>query len=85
MDFYTVVDQVLALLRTRKCVTYSAIQRQFELDEAVLEDLKTAILFAHPQARDHEGRGLVWSDEEAWRQDVVPSSSQSSEPLLTRD
>jgi class 3 adenylate cyclase/predicted ATPase len=85
MDFYTVVDQVLALLRTRKRVTYSAIQRQFELDEAILEDLKTEIFFAHPQARDHEGMGLVWSDEEAWRQDVVPSSSQSSEPLLTRE
>ena len=40
MDFYAVLDQVLDLLRQRGRVTYSALKRQFELDDACLQDLK---------------------------------------------
>jgi hypothetical protein len=34
MDFYAVLDQVLDLLRQRGRVTYNALKRQFELDDA---------------------------------------------------
>ena len=40
MDFYQVVDQVVELLRHRGRVSYRALQRQFGLDDAYLEDLK---------------------------------------------
>jgi hypothetical protein len=40
VDFVTVVDQVIALLRQRGRVTYSTLKRQFQLDEAALEDVK---------------------------------------------
>jgi hypothetical protein len=36
MDFYAVLDQVLALLRSRGRVTYGALKRQFNLDDAFL-------------------------------------------------
>ena len=46
MDFVAVVDQVIALLRQRGRVTYSTLKRQFQLDEAALEDVKTVRLAA---------------------------------------
>jgi hypothetical protein len=61
MDFYTVLDQVLALLRQRGRVSYRALQRQFALDDACLADLKDALVFAEPRVVDEEGRGLVWT------------------------
>jgi len=39
MDFYAILDQVVALLRQRQRVTYRALKRHFQLDDAVLEDL----------------------------------------------
>jgi class 3 adenylate cyclase len=61
MDFYAVLDQVLALLRQRGRVSYRALQRQFDLDDAYLTDLKDALTFAEPCVVDEEGRGLVWT------------------------
>ena len=61
MDFYAVLDQVLALLRQRGRVSYRALQRQFDLDDAYLTDLKDALVFAEPRVVDEEGRGLVWT------------------------
>ena len=37
MDFYAVLDQVLALLRQRQRVTYRALKVQFQLDDEALE------------------------------------------------
>jgi class 3 adenylate cyclase len=65
MDFYTLLDHVVALLRQRQRVTYRALQRQFDLDEDALTDLKDALLYAHPQVVDDEGRGLRWTGDTA--------------------
>jgi hypothetical protein len=48
MTFEELLDQVLTMLQRRGRVSYRALQRQFTLDEAYLEDLKDAILFAYP-------------------------------------
>ena len=63
MDFYTILDQVIALLRQRQRVTYQALQRQFHLDEAALNDLKTELLYVYPQVREDPGRGLIWAGD----------------------
>ena len=63
MTFEEILDQVLAMLKRRGRVSYRTLMRQFALDEVYLEDLKEAILFAHPQVVDEAGRGLVWSGE----------------------
>ena len=63
MDFYAILDQVIDLLKQRGRASYRALQRQFALDDDYLTDLKEAILFAHPQVRDEEGRGLVWTGD----------------------
>src|SRR5262245_61582523 len=63
MDFYTLLDHVIDLLRQRQRVTYRALQRQLQLDDAALQDLKDELLYPHPQVRDDEGRGLVWTGD----------------------
>jgi class 3 adenylate cyclase/tetratricopeptide (TPR) repeat protein len=78
MDFYAVLDQVLDLLRQRGRVTYRALKRQFDLDDAVLEDLKAEIIQAHGMAVDEEGRVLVWTGDAA---PVPPPAAVPAPPL----
>src|SRR6266704_7080949 len=61
MDFYAVIERVLEVLQQHKRVTYRALQRQFDLDEAYLEDLKAEIIEAQQLAVDEGGRVLVWT------------------------
>ena len=61
MDFYAVLDQVLALLRQRGRVSYRALKRQFDLDDAYLDDLKVEIIEVHQCAVEQEGTMLVWT------------------------
>ena len=61
MDFYAVLDQVLALLRQRGRVSYRALKRQFDLDDAYLDDLKMEIIEVHQCAVDQDGTMLVWT------------------------
>jgi hypothetical protein len=44
-------------------VSSRARKRQCALHDDYLEDLTDAILFAHPQVLDEEGRGLVWTGD----------------------
>src|SRR5262245_545057 len=71
MDFYDVLERVLELLQQHKRVTYRALQRQFDLDEAYLEDLKAEIIEARQLAVDEGGRVLVWTGAA----DTVPASA----------
>jgi hypothetical protein len=61
VDFVAVVDQVIALLRQRGWVTYSTLKRQFQLDEAALEDVKNELIEGQRLAVDERGNVLVWT------------------------
>ena len=63
MDFYTVLDHVIALLRGRGRVSYRALKRQFALDDAYLDDLKAEIIEVQQLAVDQDGTMLVWTGE----------------------
>ena len=63
MDFYEVLDQIIALLRQRGRVSYHALKRQFDVDDAYLEDLKVELIEVQELARDHDGKMLVWFGE----------------------
>ena len=78
MDFYAVLDQVLDLLRQRGRVTYNALKRQFELDDACLQDLKDEIIEAQRVAVDEDGRVLVWTG------DVALSFAPAAVPVSVR-
>ena len=52
MTFNEVLSQTIAMLHQHGRVSYRALQRQFALQDDYLEDLKDAILFAHPEVID---------------------------------
>src|SRR5712692_11032602 len=82
MDFVAVLDQVIALLRQRGRVTYRTLQRQFQLDDAALEDLKEELIYGQRLAVDEEGRVLVWSGATG-SSAAAPVSQPSVRPPLT--
>ena len=63
MTFNEVLSQTVAMLHQHGRVSYRALKRQFAIDDDYLADLTDAMLFAHPQVSDEEGRGLVWTGE----------------------
>jgi TOMM system kinase/cyclase fusion protein len=63
MGFYEILDQVVDLLRRRGRVTYRALKREFQVDDAFLEDLKAEIITAQRLAVDEQGEVLVWVGE----------------------
>ena len=73
MTFNEVLSQTIAMLHQHGRVSYRALKRQFAIQDDYLEDLKDAILFAHPEVSDEEGRGLVWTGD-AGSASVAPSA-----------
>src|SRR5215471_1033331 len=65
MTFEEILDQAIAMLQRRGRLTYGTLKRQFQLDDAALDDLKEQLLYASPQVVDDAGRGLVWTGDTA--------------------
>ena len=65
MGFEAVLEQTIALLQRQGRVSYGALKRRFQLDDAYLEDLKVELIEAQQLARDENGRILVWAGETA--------------------
>src|ERR671923_1214320 len=61
MHFEEVLDQAIAMLQRRGRVTYRALKRQFNLDDAFLEDLTNELIKGQRLARDEDGAVLVWT------------------------
>src|SRR5688572_23687958 len=78
MDFYAVLDQVLALLRQRGRVSYRALKRQFALDDAYLDDLKVEMIEILQCAVDQGGTMLVWMGDTVSA--ASPASVQAQAP-----
>jgi hypothetical protein len=63
MTFEEILDEALAMLQRRGRLTYGALKRQFNLDEAYLEDLKAELIEGQRLAVDQDGRVLVWTGD----------------------
>ena len=81
MTFEEILDQAMAMLQRHGRVAYRTLKRQFTLDDTALEDLKEAILFAHPQVVDEAGRGLIWSAPSAVHPAPVAPPPAIPQPL----
>jgi class 3 adenylate cyclase/predicted ATPase len=81
MTFEEILDHAMALLQRRGRVTYRTLQRQFNLDDVALEDLKEALLYAHPHVADDPGHGLLWRGETTSTPTPVSSASQPAPRL----
>jgi class 3 adenylate cyclase len=71
MHFEEILDQAIAMLQRRGRVTYRALKRQFNLDDAFLEDLTVELIKGQRLARDEDGEVLVWTGDTA--STVVPA------------
>ena len=79
MTFQEVLAQVITWLEHDKRLSYRALQRQFDLDAAYLDDLKLELIEVKQLAVDQGGTMLVWTGDKASA--VPPASSQEREPL----
>ena len=93
MTFDEVLDQVRELLRQRGRVTYRALKRRFDLEDAYLEDLKGELISAERVAADEDGEVLVWtgaapvpsSEFQVPRSSQPPASQTADAGLRTLD
>jgi class 3 adenylate cyclase len=82
MDFYAILDQVIAVLRQRQRVTYRALKRQFNIDDDYLEDVKAELIQGQRLAVDEEGTVLVWIGETGTAaQAAAPTETPARVPL----
>jgi class 3 adenylate cyclase/tetratricopeptide (TPR) repeat protein len=65
VTFEEILDQALAMLQRRGRVAYRTLKRQFNLDDAALEDLKVELIEAQRVAADEDGNVLVWTGSAA--------------------
>src|SRR5262249_12699109 len=73
-----ILAQIIALLKRQGRVSYRALKMRFDLDDEYLDVLKEELLYVHP-VRDDEGRGLVWTGNQATSPPPpVPSTSEPS-------
>src|SRR5215510_13950080 len=60
MTFDDILAQIIDLLKRQGRVSYGALKRRYDLDDAYLEDLKDEIIHAQRLAVDEDNRVLVW-------------------------
>jgi hypothetical protein len=80
VTFEEVLTQTVAMLQRLGRVSYRALKRQFDLDDAYLEDLKEAILYVYPTIIDDVGRGLIWPGAV----DTLPGPSPAFSPSASQ-
>ena len=80
MEFYDVLDQVVELLRSRGRVSYRALKRQYDVDDAFIEDLKNEIIYSQPQVAEDGDRGLMWRGETEAEPQSTPTHPRADAP-----
>ena len=83
MTFEEILNQALAMLQRQGRVSYRALKRQFDLDDAYIEDLKFEIIEVHRAAVDQDNTMLVWTGDQSSASPPAsaPASPQEREPL----
>src|SRR5262245_2076807 len=77
MTFEEILNAALAMLQRQGRVSYRALKRQFDLDDAYIEDLKFEIIEVHRAAVDQDNTMLVWTGDQS---SVSPSASAPASP-----
>src|SRR5437773_2003963 len=82
VNFDEMLEQIRALVQRQGRVSYRALKRRFDLDDAYLEDLKEAIIHAKQLAVDEGGRVLVWTGDATPPQaaGLLPPARQGTHP-----
>src|SRR6266581_5642565 len=80
MTFEEILDQAIAMLQRRGRLTYGALKRQFQLDDAYVEDVKAELIEGQRLAVDEDGRVLVWTGGTAVLPTTTPRAPQPAPP-----
>jgi class 3 adenylate cyclase len=78
MTFAEILAHVIAVLQREGRISYRALQRRFDLDDAYLDDVKVELIEAKQLARDENGRILVWAEQAATT--APPTTAQEGPP-----
>jgi hypothetical protein len=81
MTFEEILDQAMAMLQRRGRLTYGTLKRQFQLDDAALEDLKNELIYGQRLAVDEDERVLVWTGEPLSALPPTPAPPPARVPL----
>src|SRR5215471_11321092 len=81
MTFEEILDQAIAMLQRRGRVTYRTLQRQFQLDDAALDDVKHELIEGQRVAVDERGTVLVWTGDTAAAPAAAPTLVPAQAPL----
>jgi hypothetical protein len=63
MTFEEILNQAMAMLQRQGRVSYRALKRQFDLDDAYVEDVKLELIEVHQVAVDQDNTMLVWTGD----------------------
>ncbi len=77
MTFEEILDQAIAMLQRRGRLTYGTLKRQFQLDDAALDDLKNELIKGQRLAVDEHGVVLVWTGDAS---NAPPTPALSARP-----
>jgi class 3 adenylate cyclase/predicted ATPase len=78
MTFEEILDQAIAMIQRRGRLTYGALKRQFQLDDAYLEDLKNELIEGQRLAIDEGGNVLVWTGGTEMPPRITPPVPQAA-------
>src|SRR6266850_5920921 len=81
MTFEEILDQAIAMLQRRGRLTYSTLKRQFQLDDAAMDDLKNELIKGQRLAVDEDGVVLVWTGDAS---NAPPTSAPPARPAEDR-
>src|SRR5919108_1209724 len=76
MTFEEILAHVIEVLQREGRVSYRALQRRFDLDDAYLDDVKVELIEAKQLARDENGRILVWA---------APAATTAPPPIVQEE
>ena len=77
MKFSEIVKQASTLLHEKGRVSYRMLQREFDLDAELLEDLKVELIEVDELAVDKNGKMLVWAGDET-REEIASETEETS-------
>jgi class 3 adenylate cyclase/tetratricopeptide (TPR) repeat protein len=83
MTFEEILDQAIAMLQRRGRLTYGTLKRQFQLDDAALDDLKNELIEGQRLAVDERGNVLVWTGAPATPVSPAAPASRPAPPPVS--